>query len=54
MLSGANAASWSSILVRTGVYDPAHAPPAHQPTYEAEDVEEAVKWAFERETGVRL
>jgi len=53
-IAGANAASWSSILVRTGVYDPAHAPPAHQPTYEAEDVEEAVKWAFERETGVRL
>ncbi|KAI9442660.1 HAD-like domain-containing protein [Lactarius indigo] len=33
---------WSSILVRTGVYDPADGPPA-------ENVEAAVYWAIERE-----
>jgi len=48
-ISGANAAGWSSVLVRTGVYDPADGPPSHSPTYEAENVEEAVQWALDRE-----
>ena len=48
-IAGANAAGWSSILVRTGVYDPADGPPTHKPTYEAENVEAAVHWAIERE-----
>ncbi|CAL1708220.1 unnamed protein product [Somion occarium] len=46
---GANAAGWNSILVRTGVYDPEAGPPKHKPTMEVEDVEEAVKWAIDRE-----
>ncbi|CCM05686.1 uncharacterized protein FIBRA_07917 [Fibroporia radiculosa] len=46
---GANAAGWSSLLVRTGVYDPRQGPPAHVPTHEVEDVLEAVTWAIERE-----
>ena len=48
-IAGANAAGWSSILVRTGVYHPADGPPTHKPTYEAENVETAVHWAIERE-----
>src|SRR5258708_7089484 len=48
-IAGANAAGWSSILVRTGVYHPADGPPTHKPTYEAENVEAAVHWAIERE-----
>ncbi|KAI0295868.1 HAD-like domain-containing protein [Multifurca ochricompacta] len=48
-IAGANAAGWSSILVRTGVYDPADGLPTHKPTYEAENVEAAVKWAIDRE-----
>ncbi|CDO77700.1 hypothetical protein BN946_scf184969.g51 [Trametes cinnabarina] len=50
-IAGANGAGWPSILVRTGVYDPARGPPTHQPTYIADDVEEAVRWAIEREMG---
>ncbi|KAI9068319.1 HAD-superfamily hydrolase [Trametes sanguinea] len=50
-IAGANGAGWPSILVRTGVYDPARGPPTHKPTYIAEDVEEAVRWAIEREMG---
>ncbi|KAI0666561.1 HAD hydrolase [Trametes maxima] len=50
-IAGANGAGWPSVLVRTGVYDPAQGPPAHEPTYIAEDVEEAVRWAIEREMG---
>ncbi|KAJ7127158.1 HAD-like domain-containing protein [Mycena epipterygia] len=52
-IAGANAANWPSILVRTGVYDPAKGLPTHRPTVELENVEEAVKWALERE-GVEL
>jgi ribonucleotide monophosphatase NagD (HAD superfamily) len=48
-IAGANAAGWSSILVHTGVYDPAEGPPAHTPTTEAVDVEEGVKWAIDKE-----
>ncbi|KAI0047551.1 HAD hydrolase [Auriscalpium vulgare] len=48
-IAGANAAGWSSVLVHTGVYDPASGPPAHAPTHEAPDVEAAVRWAVERE-----
>jgi len=48
-IAGANAAGWSSILVRTGVYHPGDGPPTHKPTYEAGNVEAAVHWAIERE-----
>ncbi|KAF8893928.1 HAD-like domain-containing protein [Infundibulicybe gibba] len=48
-IAGANIAGWSSILVHTGVYDPRQGPPTHTPTHEAEDVEEAVRWALDRE-----
>ncbi|KAI0766854.1 HAD hydrolase [Trametes elegans] len=48
-IAGANGAGWPSILVRTGVYDPAQGEPPHKPTYIAEDVEEAVRWAIECE-----
>ncbi|TFY68676.1 hypothetical protein EVJ58_g861 [Rhodofomes roseus] len=50
-IAGANAAGWSSVLVHTGVYDPQQGPPSHTPTHQASDVEEAVKWAIEREFG---
>lgn len=48
-IAGANGAGWPSVLVRTGVYDPIHGSPTHKPTHEAEDVEEAVRWAITRE-----
>lgn len=49
-IAGANAANWSSILVHTGVYDPALGlPPTNKPTIELQNVEEAVKWAMQRE-----
>ncbi|TBU38601.1 HAD hydrolase [Dichomitus squalens] len=48
-IAGANAAGWPSVLVKTGVYDPSRGPPTHTPSYIAEDVEEAVRWAIERE-----
>ncbi|KAI0344295.1 HAD-superfamily hydrolase [Trametopsis cervina] len=50
-IAGANGAGWRSVLVRTGVYDPTEGPPAHEPTFEAADVEEAVTLAIQR-TGV--
>ncbi|KAI5860707.1 HAD-like domain-containing protein [Durotheca rogersii] len=41
---------WTSILVRTGVWDPDRAgAPAHQPGRIADDVAAAVAWALERE-----
>ncbi|KAG7449594.1 HAD-superfamily hydrolase [Guyanagaster necrorhizus] len=48
-IAGANGAGWPSVLVRTGVYDPVHGPPAHKPSHEAQDVEEAVLWAISKE-----
>ncbi|KAF9528509.1 HAD-like domain-containing protein [Crepidotus variabilis] len=48
-IAGANAAKWSSLLVKTGVYEPANGPPAYKPTMIVEDVEEAVRWAVEQE-----
>ncbi|KIP05781.1 hypothetical protein PHLGIDRAFT_119546 [Phlebiopsis gigantea 11061_1 CR5-6] len=48
-IAGANAAGWNSVLVQTGVYDPADGPPRHTPTHHAEDVEAAVRYAIERE-----
>ncbi len=48
-IAGANAAGWSSVLVRTGVYDPVDGPPTHNATHEAENVETAVQWAIDRE-----
>lgn len=47
-IAGANGAGWNSALVRTGVYDPSEGRPAHTPTFEVEDVEEAVNMAIER------
>ncbi|KAJ7668457.1 HAD-like domain-containing protein [Mycena polygramma] len=46
-IAGANTAHWESILVKTGVFTGGQ--PTHTPTHEAEDVEEAVCWAIERE-----
>lgn len=48
-IAGANAAQWNSVLVHTGVYDPSQGPPSHKPTQEADDVEQAVKWAIDLE-----
>ncbi|KIJ50514.1 hypothetical protein M422DRAFT_59084 [Sphaerobolus stellatus SS14] len=48
MIGGANSANWSSILVRTGVYDHTAGPPEHTPTSEAGNVEHAVKWALKK------
>ncbi|KAJ7251849.1 HAD-like domain-containing protein [Mycena haematopus] len=48
-IAGANAAGWKSILVKTGVFTGGQ--PTHDPTYHAEDVEEAVRWAISREIG---
>ncbi|KAF8638028.1 hypothetical protein AX16_010660 [Volvariella volvacea WC 439] len=48
-IAGANGAGWPSILVKTGVFDPQQGKPTHQPTYIAEDVEDAVSWAIKRE-----
>ncbi|TCD62477.1 hypothetical protein EIP91_006825 [Steccherinum ochraceum] len=50
-IAGANHAGWKSLLVRTGVYDPARGPPTHSPTHEVEDVEEAVALAIDMEAG---
>ncbi|KAF5388859.1 hypothetical protein D9757_005645 [Collybiopsis confluens] len=48
-IAGANAAGWSSVLV-PGVYDPTvGVRPTHEPTHIAQNVEEAVLWAIERE-----
>ena len=48
-IAGANGAGWQSVLVRTGVYEPDDGPPTHAPTHEAANVEEAVRWAIDRE-----
>lgn len=48
-IAGANAAKWDSVLVKTGVYEHRRGAPTHKPTYVAEDVNEAVNWAIERE-----
>lgn len=48
-IAGANTAGWSSVLVRTGVFDPREGTPRHTPTHVAEDVEEAVQWAIQKE-----
>ncbi|KAJ7350323.1 HAD hydrolase [Mycena albidolilacea] len=46
-IAGANGAGWQSVLVKTGVYTGGQ--PTHQPTHYAQDVEEAVRWAIDRE-----
>ncbi|KAF8629173.1 hypothetical protein AX17_005758 [Amanita inopinata Kibby_2008] len=53
-IAGASAVGWESILVRTGVYNAQEGPPSCAPSYEAEDVEEAVKWAIMRERMVGI
>jgi len=53
-IAGANAVNWSSVLVRTGVFDPQQGPPSHEPTHEADDVEDAVRWAIGRESRDRV
>jgi HAD-hyrolase-like len=54
-IAGANGANWSSVLVKTGVYDPSQGHPSYPPNHCADDVEEAVKWALEQhlEGGLR-
>ncbi|KAK7972815.1 HAD-superfamily subfamily IIA hydrolase [Apiospora saccharicola] len=41
--------SWSSVLVRTGVYTDDRGEPAHPPTMVVDDVAAAVKWALKQE-----
>ncbi|KIM45076.1 hypothetical protein M413DRAFT_441735 [Hebeloma cylindrosporum] len=53
-IAGANGAHWSSVLVKTGVYDPSQGHPSHPPSHCADDVEEAVKWALEQHLEGRL
>ncbi|EJD03270.1 HAD hydrolase [Fomitiporia mediterranea MF3/22] len=48
-IAGANAVGWSSVLVKTGVYDPAGGPPTHKPSHITGDVEQAVHWAINQE-----
>jgi ribonucleotide monophosphatase NagD (HAD superfamily) len=48
-IRGANDASIQSILVHTGVYDPANGSPRYKPWREAADVLEAVTCAIEEE-----
>lgn len=48
-IAGAHRAGWHSILVHTGVYDPARGPSEHRPTFEATDVEDAVLLAIQTE-----
>ncbi|KAF9652803.1 HAD hydrolase [Thelephora ganbajun] len=51
-IAGANLAWWNSILVHTGVYNPRHRsslPRSKTPTFEAKDVEEAVRLAIHEE-----
>ncbi|VDB95371.1 unnamed protein product [Peniophora sp. CBMAI 1063] len=50
-IAGANGAGWGSVLVRTGVYEDAQGPPAHQPTHIADNVLDAVQWAMMKEFG---
>jgi ribonucleotide monophosphatase NagD (HAD superfamily) len=47
-IAGANLHGWSSVLVRTGVYNDADGEPAHMPSVIADDVEIGVRWAIER------
>lgn len=49
---GANLAGWNSVLVHTGVYDPqgrSQLSKLKVPTFEAKDVEEAVRMAIHEE-----
>ena len=48
-IAGANGHGWASILVRTGVYADGDEL-AHKPTFIADDVEQGVLAAIERET----
>jgi len=51
-IAGANLASWNSVLVHTGVYDPRHRsslPESKRPTFEAKDVEAAVRLVIHEE-----
>lgn len=48
-IAGAHAHGWSSILVKTGVFREADGPPVPQPTHIANNVEEGVHWAIDRE-----
>ena len=51
-IAGANLAQWNSVLVHTGVYDPQHRsslPGSKTPTFEAKDVEEAVRLVINEE-----
>ena len=57
-IPGAINAGWESILVRTGVYNyreeaSLRLKEQYPPTHEVEDVEQAVKWAIEREMKIK-
>ncbi|BFZ58163.1 hypothetical protein PYCC9005_005224 [Savitreella phatthalungensis] len=48
-IRGGNMAGWETILVETGIYDPADGPPKYKPSTIQKNVLEAVKWAMARE-----
>ncbi|KAL1920027.1 uncharacterized protein VTP21DRAFT_1173 [Calcarisporiella thermophila] len=48
-IAGANAYGWTSILVRTGVFQGPENKSEHQADFIAEHVEEGVRWALSRE-----
>jgi hypothetical protein len=48
-IAGAHAHGWSSILVKTGVFREAEGSPVPEPTHIANNVEEGVHWAIDRE-----
>jgi len=48
LIIGANNFGWSSVLVRTGVYRDIEGPPAHKPTFVADNVEMAVRTIMEK------
>jgi ribonucleotide monophosphatase NagD (HAD superfamily) len=53
-IAGANRYGWTSILVRTGVFQGGDNDPNYPATYVADHVGAAVQWAFERETGIKV
>ncbi|WFD34104.1 hypothetical protein MCUN1_000936 [Malassezia cuniculi] len=48
-IHGANDYGWSSALVRTGVFRDVEGPPAHKPTFIADNVEQAISEILKRE-----
>lgn len=48
-IAGAQEHGWSSLLVKTGVFREEDGRPVPEPTHIADNVEEAVHWAIQRE-----